>query len=105
VCRRLVPTQDDLYLSCSVHDHCRNGQRLVVHVLPVRVDENGGAASGAVPFAALLGAGLVAAILIAGTVGVAICACRKRSTPIVRSLPNAAQSGMGGSSIQAANGV
>lgn len=25
----------DVYLSCSVHDHCGNGQRLVVHVLPV----------------------------------------------------------------------
>ena len=30
----LTPTQDEMYLSCSVHDHCENGQRVVVTVLP-----------------------------------------------------------------------
>ena len=32
---KLAPTQDELYLSCSIHDHCRNGQRLVVRMLSV----------------------------------------------------------------------
>ena len=30
----LTPSQDEMYLSCSVHDHCENGQRLVVTVVP-----------------------------------------------------------------------
>ena len=37
----LTPTQDEMYLSCSVHDHCENGQRLVVKVLPAPCPHEG----------------------------------------------------------------
>lgn len=98
---KLAPTQDELYLSCSIHDHCRNGQRLVVRMLPVSIDEN--SSTYAVPFAALLGAGVVAAVLIASVVALILCACRKQ-TPILRSMPNTAQH-MSSSSEQTAHGV
>ena len=31
----IKPEQDEVYLSCGVHDHCANGQRLVVTVVPI----------------------------------------------------------------------
>ena len=42
----LTPTQDEMYLSCSVHDHCENGQRLVVKVLPAPCPHDMAASTG-----------------------------------------------------------
>lgn len=42
----IKPEQDEVYLSCAVHDHCANGQRLVVTVVPISCYHDMGSSSG-----------------------------------------------------------
>lgn len=45
----LTPSQDEMYLSCSVHDHCENGQRLVVTTIPTPCPHMDGSTDGMAP--------------------------------------------------------
>ena len=94
----LTPTQDELYLSCSVHDHCRNGQRLVVHVLPLPLHDGAppppaatstyeailAKLSDPASFAEIFGAAFLAALLVLVLLGLARCATHKTASRFVR---------------------
>jgi hypothetical protein len=95
----LRPTQDEMYLSCGVHDHCANGQRLVVTVLPLPLGSAGGApgSAGGVDvfdvldddFGQMFGAAILAALLtsVAGAALLHLCGRSRSGTPLVRSIP------------------